>query len=206
MYMSGSECYKRRLKMNSKPRAALPDEVLFHELIHAYRYLTVVDADDNPVHGGLKRYDLIGDVYAIVLTNIYISDASNRHSSGLRADHDHFRPLQRELSHSFTFYQSSPQALTLMDQLVKTNPFLARGLSRVKAGFNPLAAYFQNYRAVKALSQSPLSRMREFVIGRLPVISDPIPVPLPTVPEATPLEQAAKFLKDDVLARMLLIP
>jgi hypothetical protein len=200
MYMSGSECYVRRLKVQPKPRAALPDEVLFHELIHAYRDLFYLDSNHTRLHGGLKRYDIVDDFFAIVLTNIYISDASNRHSSGLRADHDGYRPLEKELSNSFTFYQSSPQVLPLMTQLIKENDYLALELSKVKAGCNPLAAYFQNYRAVEALSQSSLAKRREVLIENLRVPARLPMSPLPTVPEATALEAAAKFLGDAALA------
>ncbi len=87
-----------------------------------------------------------------------------------------------------------------MNRLVKENFYLAIGLSTVKAGFNPLAAYFQNYPAVVALSQTPMANLRDFVIEKLPLLRGPIAPPLPIVPEATPLEMAAKYLKDNTLA------
>jgi hypothetical protein len=200
MFMSGSSCYKI---MDLKPGSpgAQPDEVLFHELIHAYRGILHSD-QHSPVflHGGLKRYEIAEEFFAVMLTNIYVSDVSNRHSSGLRADHVHHHPLAKELSHSFTFFQSSTEVLTLVDQLVKENNHLATELSKVKAGFNPLAAYFQNWHAVKFLSQTPMAKLRDFVIERLPIMRGPVAPPLPTVPEATPLEMAARYLKDNALA------
>ena len=62
---------------------------MFHELIHAHRgalRLSLNPADGTPLGGGLLRYHSEEEFLAVVLTNIYISDDTNRHLSGLRAD------------------------------------------------------------------------------------------------------------------------
>jgi len=194
-YMSGSECYRKRSGANPRyNHGALPDEVLFHELSHALRGILSPRHPDE-LTGGLKRYGSVEEFYAVVLTNIYISDATNGHSSGLRADHNHGFPLEKELSGSFTFYESSPQTFPLINQLVKENLDFCRKLAAIKASFNPLAAYFQNFHAIKAMSQSCLAKRREVLIQKLPLPK------LPQVPMTVPKPGTiAKILADEALA------
>ena len=191
-FMSGSACYQRnRLGDPRYNRGAFPDEVLFHEMVHNLR-ATTDKGREQDLGGGLKRYNTLEEFYAVLLTNIYISDATNRHSSGLRVDHVQHTSLEKELSGSFTFYQSSPQTVPLIDQLVNDHHDFCKKLSKVKASFNPLAAYFQNYHAIKAMSLSSLSRHREATIPRLP-----FPI---TQPADLPSGTLAKILADDALS------
>ena len=92
------------------------------------------------------------------LTNIYVSDVTNHHSSGLRADHADGRPLQDELSSSFTFYRSSPKVIKLMDQLVNESYLFCYNPAQVEAVFNPLAAYFKNWQLANSMSHSALAK------------------------------------------------
>ncbi len=180
MYMSGSACYKHKHLTQRSP-GAKPDEVLFHELVHAYRQLSLLN-NEKPLGGGLTLYENDEDFFAVMVTNIYITDFTNKSGTAPRADHHHYRPLAKGLSHSFTFYQSSEQVLPLMDRFVKECGVLAAGLSKVPAHLNPLTAYFQNYHEVKALSKSALAKQRDFVIPKLPK-DKPDALALPEVPD-----------------------
>jgi hypothetical protein len=174
VYKSGSECYKRNAGSNPRwNRGAYPDEICFHELIHTYRqglYRTVDTPKPDATGGGLILYTDIEEFFAIVLTNIYISDDTNHTKSGLRADHNDHRPLERELSGSTTFYQSGTEVLGYIKRLVKENYMLCRSLAAVKASFNPLAAYFQheNDKLLESMSQSSLAVRRDRTIPTLP--------------------------------------
>ena len=190
-YMSGSECFLQESMANSRwNHGKFPDEVLFHELVHACRTLQHI-TDNKALQGGLQRYDFDDEFFAIVLTNIYISDRTNRHSSGLRADHQNGRPLEKELSCSYTFYRSSPQTIKLMDRLANEMYLLCTRLAKVKAVFNPLAAYFENYHLAKAMSHSALAMQRERTVPKMK---------LPNTPDArSNAEIIGDILKDDVV-------
>jgi hypothetical protein len=191
VYMSGSKCFDAESMSDPQwNRGIFPEEVLFHELVHAYRRMQYTDGSA-PLKGGLQRYDFVDEFFAVVLTNIYISDVTNRHSSGLRADHENGRPLEKELSGSYTFYRSSPQTLKLMDKLINENYLLCTQLAAVKAIFNPLKAYFENYHLVKFMSQSCLARQRERTVPNMH-----IPGPHFT---RSATEIIGNLLKDDAL-------
>ncbi len=197
VYMSGSQCYQK--SRGSDPRynrGSFPDEVCFHELVHAYRGGFGVNSA-TPLGGGVTLYTDDEEFFAVVLTNIYISDVSNHLKSGLRADHTLKRPLEKELSGSFTFFQSSPQVLPLLDRLVNENYILCSKLAKVKASFNPLTAYFQNYKLAKAMSQSSLAKRRERIVPTLG---------LPLTPADTIAGTIAKVLEVEALGILRHLP
>ena len=158
-FMGGSKCYQSDLGWNS---GANPDEVCFHELVHTYQLGS--GFRKRSLDGGLKGYQDTGEFFAILLANIYISDETNHNKSGLRAGCLSGRPLEEEFSSSFGFYDSSPQVLPLMNELVVQNLSLCLAFAAVKADFNPLFAYFQNYLLAKSHSLSQTAKMREIVV------------------------------------------
>jgi hypothetical protein len=138
-------------------RGLLWDEILCHELVHAFRG---VSKKWNKVRlsAGLLRYDDTEEFYAVMITNIYISDRSNKIKSGLRADHKGFNPLQPDLTAPFGFFASSAQVLPLMKQLVSDNHGLAVMLAHVDAPFNPIADYIASPDRAEEFSKRALPR------------------------------------------------
>jgi hypothetical protein len=180
VYLAGSACYKRkdRGKFN---RGFQPDEVFFHELIHAHRgslRLSLNPPDNGNLGGGLKWYGHEEEFLAIVLTNIYISDASNHHGSGLRADWYGGRPLEAALSTSLSFFESSPQVLAILERFKGQEGVFFEALAGVKAGFNPLDAMLHHPREVARLSHSRVAAERERTVPKLSL--EPIKEKLPS--------------------------
>jgi len=175
-YMSGSFCY--RLHDTKRNRPELPDEVLFHELIHAHRGSLRL-GDRSPIGGGLFRYTNQEEFLAIVMTNIYISDKTNS-QSGLRRDHVGNSPLEPELSTSLGFFQSSPQALSILRKFSIEQKVLFEQLARVNAVFNPLKALADPKleHELEKLSRSRLALEREKSIPKEKRVGTPRP-PLP---------------------------
>jgi len=133
------------------------DEILHHELVHVFRG---VSGKWNKVSlgAGLLRYDDTEEFFAVMITNIYISDRSNKIKSGLRADHRGFNPLQPDLGSPFGFFASSSQVLPLVKQLVGDNHGLAVMLAHVDAPFNPIADYIASPDKAAEVSKKALPR------------------------------------------------
>jgi hypothetical protein len=117
---------------------ASPSQVLFHELAHAYRYASG-KFHPRPTVGGSAGYTNMEEFFAVVLSNVLISDPT--YSSGhqtLRADHAGFAPLAPALSTSRGFVNHPPNR-NMMRELVQSDPALAKALSGVQSTFNPFA-------------------------------------------------------------------
>ncbi|MGD9631499.1 MAG: M91 family zinc metallopeptidase [Pyrinomonadaceae bacterium] len=151
-YSEGSHCFQIK-KSKQHKNGGLPDEILFHEMIHAIRGgLRLNDA--RPVAGGLKRYSNTEEFLAILITNIYISDASNGKGSGLRAGHAGKSPLEAQFSRSLSFFASSAKILPLLKEFKDKQPKFFADLAKVKSVFNPFKAMTDDMKAVEKISNA----------------------------------------------------
>jgi hypothetical protein len=154
VYMSGSPCYKRRHRSVGKE----PDQVLFHELIHAHRSASWLLPHHDKLIAGLSGYSNEEEFLAVVLTNIYISETKGK---GMRADYISYGELKGPLSSSIGFFASSPSVLRILTEFAKDQEFLFNEIAKVKAPFNPLAAMKEHPDAVRKASFSKESMQRE---------------------------------------------
>lgn len=156
-------CWKFLVKTN-QTNASLPHEVLFHELVHAFRSVTKSSHKQytyKESKGGLHRYDNDEEFIAVLVTNIYISDPSNRNKTGLRADHQTGYALQNDMAGSFEFFRSSAATFWLIQKFCKENPGLTAALAKVPAKFNPLAAYYTDPEKARRISAQPAVHERD---------------------------------------------
>jgi len=167
-FFKGSYCQQSQYRDETSDRGAAPHEVLFHELVHAYRYVS----GKHPAHaalarGGLRFYDNAEEFFAILITNIFISDPSTPITTGLRRDHWGHAALDENLASSFGFFSCGAQAFTFIDRLCKDHRKLTSGLAEIKATFNPLRAYYCDPERARKLSQNNTAKTRD-LIGKLP--------------------------------------
>ena len=139
-----------------------PNEVLFHELVHALRRAKDINRA-KPSGGGLYRYQNSEEFLAVVITNVYISDVTNSHSSGLRRDHTDHQRLDRGLSGSLTFYKSSAEVLPLIETFASQQADFFDALASVQASFNPFEALKDCKQAVQQETHSRLAGKRDAV-------------------------------------------
>ncbi len=157
MYNIGSTCHGAA----PNNRGNMIDEVLHHELVHAFRRVSGKRARVE-TSGGLMDYDSNEEFHAILVTNIYISDPSNKIKTGLLRDHQaSSRPLQPELASSLSFFESSMNTFSLISQFCTDHPVLSRALAKVPAPFNPLAAFFANPAEARRRSLSARAVIRD---------------------------------------------
>ncbi|MFN8178026.1 MAG: M91 family zinc metallopeptidase [bacterium] len=131
-------CPVNRTKPN---RGMLWDEILFHELVHVLRAVSGVFAK-KPLQPGLYRYTNTEEFFAVVITNVYVSDPTNRIKTGLRGEHRGFRGLDPAYGEPFAFFGASTQVFDLVKQFVGENHGFSTMVANTKAKFNPIADYY----------------------------------------------------------------
>jgi len=136
--------------------AGLPNEYLHHELVHALRQTS---GKWTPIGlgKGMEQYKNWEELYAVVVTNIYISDESNTYKSKLRGEYAAPNGLEPEFSESLTFFRKNELMFPLLDQFCTSLRDYTTSLVRVKAQFNPIAAIYQDRKVAERMSNSTLS-------------------------------------------------
>jgi hypothetical protein len=187
----GSWCWKFFAEELGGTNGGLAHEMLFHELIHAFRKITKSAKRTYsipPTGGAMASYTNEEEFIAVLTTNIFISDPSNRNKSGLRASHASKGPLAKELSSSFEFFRSSKHTFALVDRFCKQNPGFTAALAKIPAPFNPLAAYYTNQQKARQLSELPSTLERDVQSIERRIIQRINPPRNPTAPHVPGLD------------------
>lgn len=144
---------------SAKNRGLYWDEILFHELVHVLRAVSGKFVKQ-PVFGGLNKYTNSEEFVAVLLTNIYISDRSNKIKSGLRRDHQTFDALEPKLAQPWGFFTSGTQTFGLIQRFVADNPGISIRIANdvATAPFNPIADYYADRHRAEKLSREALPR------------------------------------------------
>lgn len=132
-----------------------PDEVLFHELVHVFRSMSG-KWKQQPMNGFMVHFTDTEEFLAVMITNIYISDRTNRVKSGLRAAHIRTASLGRKFTEPFGFFTRGTEVYKLVKQLYEENYGLFIRLANdvADAPFNPLADYLVDRERAEKLSKS----------------------------------------------------
>jgi hypothetical protein len=120
------------------------DEILFHELVHVFRGVSG-KWNKTSLTGALVQYDDTEEFFAVMITNIYISDRTNRIKTSLRANHNkNFRPQGAKFSEPWGFFTRGPQVFSLVKQFVEENHGFSTRVATdlVDVPFNPIADYY----------------------------------------------------------------
>jgi hypothetical protein len=158
----GNNCYKNIRKLSAgHDFGSAPDEVLYHELVHAQRGAARIH-DPSGLGSALSRYTNMEEFLAVVLANVYIS---NKGSGGLRAGHNGHELLEKNLAGSVSFYTSSPEVLHIITRFSKDDPSFYRFISDVITGFNPFWAHRHKRAEIEKLSLS-LSAKNALAAGK----------------------------------------
>src|SRR5262249_20441480 len=136
-------CSATKLKATKKNRGLLGDEILFHELVHVFRNVSR-KWSQRALTGALFQYTDTEEFIAVMVTNIYISDRTNRIKTGLRGSHKGYGPLGAKFSKGVGFFARGSRIFELVKKFCEDNPgFTTRVATEVgDAEFNPLADYY----------------------------------------------------------------
>jgi nucleoid-associated protein YgaU len=120
-----------------------PSDQLFHEMVHAFRMMRGHSYFGRTM-GGRALYDNEEEFFAIVLTNIFVSDPTTGVANRkLRADHHSYNTLAPAQSTSSGFVGQPPNQ-RLLAKFITQEPGLVNDLLNVRANFNPIKQLKQN--------------------------------------------------------------
>jgi nucleoid-associated protein YgaU len=124
---------------NSGPIVSQPEHVLFHEMVHALREMQG-ESDDVPTGAQDKGYDNVEEFFAILMTNIFVSEQNP--NATLRKDHHGHTALPAAESTSEGFLLNNAENLFWIKYLYpqEMDYFLAVAGNPL-AAFNPLREY-----------------------------------------------------------------
>jgi hypothetical protein len=149
-------CPANATKQNS---GLFRDEILYHELVHVFRNVSSRWSRARLL-GGLYRYDNSEEFLAVVLTNIYIADPSNRIKTSLRADHKDFSPQAPAFSGRFGIFSAGQQVAGLVKRFIADNHGYATRIANDLADvpFNPIRDYLADPGRAEDLSNKAVLR------------------------------------------------
>jgi len=135
-------------------RGRIADEILFHELIHVFRVATDKWDETPPFSIGMTHYTNNEEFVAVLCTNIYVSDRTNKFKSGLRAGHAGFSAMAPDDAKRFGLYASSRATLGLVKKFCTDHPIFTKALSDKLADveYNPIADYYRYPKICEMLS------------------------------------------------------
>lgn len=112
---------------------AARDEILLHELVHAYMIQRGLSSIRNLQRARyarrVRRFDIVDDFFAIMITNVYSSECGRQ----IRRDHRGFRPLNRNAMSVISDARFQP----MFDALARADPALVDSLRAIDTPFNP---------------------------------------------------------------------
>ncbi|QCI67607.1 hypothetical protein [Phreatobacter stygius] len=154
------------------------DEILFHELVHVFRAATGSWNQAPQLTFGMRQYDDNEEFIAVLCTNIYVSDRTNKIKSGLRAGHQGFGAMTPQDARRFGLFTSSKAAFGLVKQFCADNPIFTKALSDKLADveYNPIADFYRYPKLCELLSTIGGLTDKAKMIDALVAVGIPRPV------------------------------
>ncbi|TXL71947.1 hypothetical protein FHP25_27310 [Vineibacter terrae] len=135
-------------------RGRLWDEILFHELVHVFRNATGKWNKGPALSYAMRHYDDNEEFIAVLCTNIYVADRTNKIKTGLRASHQGYKAMDPADAMRFGLFASSRNAYALVKKFCDDNPIFTKALSDKLPDviYNPIADYYRFPKICEALS------------------------------------------------------
>jgi hypothetical protein len=121
------------------------DEILFHELVHVFRTATGKWNQAPALGFGMRQYTDNEEFIAVLCTNIYISDRSNKIKTNLRAGHRGYGAMSATDAKRFALFASSSTALPLIKQFCADHPIFSKAITEQLSDveYNPIADFLK---------------------------------------------------------------
>jgi hypothetical protein len=124
-----------------------PPALLFHEMVHGLRQMAGLSFG-NKLTGVLQNYDNEEEFFAILVSNIFVTDPTNAvPNRTLRADHHGFTTLAAAQATTAGFLAVQDNR-ALVGKVVAQQVGLALALAKVRATFNPIQGYANQFQTL----------------------------------------------------------
>ncbi len=120
---------------NAAAPGSRADEILLHEMLHGYRQMTGKSLCSA---SGMGNYDTFEEYFAIVITNMYLSEITGQSNTPLRANHHGFTILPYP-----DLFPDAKENRRRLQQIHRENVELTQQLAlRSRGAFNPFRDLF----------------------------------------------------------------
>jgi hypothetical protein len=127
-----------------------PDEIVFHELVHAARYLGG-DFKQTPIPK-MPDYDNEEEYFAVLVTNIYSSEKGRSFASFRKSHRLRLKPGMNEQEADPWAFLLEDDNYRLVEKFCKQHPTIAPIIAHAPADFNPIRDYYDLKRGVLPLN------------------------------------------------------
>jgi hypothetical protein len=140
VFLNGNEITVGQLRTIQQHYAGQkPDEILCHELVHAARYLGG-DFKQTPIPT-MPAYENEEEYYAILITNVYISEKRRSFESFRKSHHLRPKPEMTEEEAEPWVFLLQDDNYRLIEKFWKQHPTIAPMIAKAPAKFNPIRDY-----------------------------------------------------------------
>ncbi|HYJ90449.1 MAG TPA: M91 family zinc metallopeptidase [Pyrinomonadaceae bacterium] len=153
-YQVGSKCEAKSLAMGGFHVES--NEVLLHELVHAFRHVSGKDGI-KPLAKGLSFYGNNEEFNAVLVQGIYASERKKP----VRSSHFHHFEIDKELNSSMRFFKTGEETFTWVEKFCQQNPGFTKALAEIDVPFNPINSYYYDREQVKNLGKSATAKRRD---------------------------------------------
>jgi len=152
-YAAGGKCRLSDLAMGGY--AIDSDEILFHELVHAFRQVSG-KLKAQGLGKGLTFYGTNEEFNAVLVQGIYASERKKP----IRSSHWHHFEIDKNLSTSMRFFQSGEETFKWVEKFCQENPGFTKALAQIDLPFNPINSYYYDPE-VKTYGRSRVAKSRD---------------------------------------------
>lgn len=121
---------------------------LFHELVHAFRFVSGKNKKYVGVDKGLAFYSNKEEFIAVVVEGILQSELK----SPVRSSHFSYFEIDPELNGSYKFFASGTNTYRYVKEFCLENKGFTGTISRMNLPFNPIRAYYEKPAIAKSIS------------------------------------------------------
>jgi hypothetical protein len=135
-----------------------PDEILFHELVHAARYLGG-DFKQTPIPK-MPDYDNEEEYFTVLVTNIYSSEKGRSFASFRKSHRLRLKPGMNEQEADPWAFLLEDDNYRLVEKFCKQHPTIAPIIAHAPADFNPIRDYYDLKRGALPLNLKVVEEVR----------------------------------------------
>jgi hypothetical protein len=156
----GSFCSKKDGRFGGYTNLSF--ETLFHELVHALRFVSGMNNKGVGMTKGLTFYGNKEEFIAVLVQGIFASELKRP----VRSSHEMHFEINPELNGSYKFFSSGSEAYRFVKEFCTDNQGFTKALACIEVPFNPIRAYYEKPALAKSISlNSSVAARRDQIAG-----------------------------------------